>query len=131
MVGLARVERAVTKASVEMTAPTIAKALAEMVLARAKIEAPVGPSGRRGHRPGTLQRSGRASGTRKQGVVRFGGPKVPYAGPVHFGALARPQGGYNLPQPFLYDAADARREAVYARFEAYAQRVLERLVAGG
>jgi hypothetical protein len=96
---------------------------AEIVLFLARNRAPVGP-GRRGHRPGALRRSGRASGTKTAGFVRFGNAQVPYAGPIHFGHRPRSQGGYTLPQPFLYDAADERFDAVYSRFQRHLESVL-------
>lgn len=59
-------------------------------------------------RTGTLRNSIRSSGTKTRGQVRAGSARVPYAGPIHFGWRAR-----NIkPQPFLYDAADQRRDAV-------------------
>ena len=56
-------------------------------------------------RTGKLQASLRVGVTVKSGVVRIGKKAVPYAGPIHFGWPAR----RIKPQPFLYDALDARR----------------------
>lgn len=64
-------------------------------------------------RSGRLQRSVRAAGQVKFGVVRAGFKSVPYAGPIHFGWPIR-----NIrPQPFLYDAKDARRDEVVDIFD--------------
>lgn len=62
---------------------------------------------------GRLRESIRSSGTQKAGVVRAGFARVPYAGPIHFGWRKR-----NIsPQPFLYDAKDARRDEVVRSVE--------------
>jgi len=65
----------------------------------------------------------RTTGTKTGGYVRAGSRKaVPYAGPVHFGWPTRPnpakgwRGGPIRPNPFLYDALDARREQVQDMF---------------
>lgn len=64
-------------------------------------------------RSGQLRSTLRSSGTARTGVVRAGYQRVPYAGVVHFGWPAR-----NIPpQPFLYDAKDARRGQVYDLFQ--------------
>ncbi len=102
---------------------------ARIVLADAQQRVPIGP-GRRGHRPGTLARTGRASGTKKAGFVRYGGGKVPYAGPIHFGHFPRPQGGYTLPNPWLYDAADSRADEVKVRFLEHFAKVVAGLGLG-
>ena len=81
----------------------ISKEGAEIVLAEA---AQIGP-----------RRSGKLLGTLKPGATTKGayvkaGPLV-YARPIHFGWPA-----HNIePQPFLYDAADARRADVIEAFE--------------
>ena len=67
-------------------------------------------------RSGRLAASIRSSATVKSGVVRAGGAKLPYAKPIHFGWPK-----HNIsPQPFLYEALDARRSAV---IDAYVERV--------
>ena len=45
-------------------------------------------------------------------MVRAGRAAVPYAGVIHFGWAAHSI----APQPFLYDAADARADEVLAKF---------------
>ena len=63
-------------------------------------------------RSGRLKSSIRSSGQARQGAILVGSATVPYAGPIHFGWRA-----HNIaPQPFLYDAADARRDEVLERF---------------
>lgn len=65
---------------------------------------------------GALRGSIRAAGQAKGAVVRAGSAKLPYAGVIHFGWAQRSIS----PDPFLYDAADAR----FAEVEAlYLERV--------
>jgi HK97 gp10 family phage protein len=89
------------------TMRTIAKEEAQVVAADAQQRVPV--------RTGALQATIRAGATQSGAYVRAGrGAQVPYAGPIHFGWRAR-----NIaPQPFLYDAADARIEEVFAAYSA-------------
>ena len=63
-------------------------------------------------RSGRLAGNIRSTGQARQGVVRAGGARVRYAGPIHFGWAAR---GIK-PQPFLYDALDDRRSEVVAEY---------------
>lgn len=92
---------------------------ARVVLEAALERVPVGDSSVDPH-PGLLRRSLRASGTLNAGVVRAGGTKVPYAPPIHWGWDSR-----NIaPQPFVYDALDARRIEVLARYEAGVKRIV-------
>ncbi len=88
------------------------KGAADIVLARAQQTAPRGR--------GKLRRTGRTSGTKTAGVMRYGTAAVPYARNHHFGDLDRPQGGFILPNPWAYEAADDRRRQV---FDHYEQRV--------
>ncbi|MET0995457.1 MAG: HK97 gp10 family phage protein [Mycobacterium sp.] len=63
-------------------------------------------------RTGKLVSTDRGSGTQSAAVVRAGGARVPYAGPIHWGWPAR----HIKAQPWLYDAAVAsqqRWEGVY------------------
>lgn len=69
-------------------------------------------------RSGALRETVRGSATKTGGRVRAGYKRVPYAGPIHFGWPAR-----NIrPQPFFYDAVDARRKEVEAAFVDYLKR---------
>jgi hypothetical protein len=62
---------------------------------------------------GRLRQSLRSSGTQRAGVVRAGFASVPYAGPIHFGWAKH----HIRPQPFLYDAKDARHDEVVQSLE--------------
>ncbi len=62
---------------------------------------------------GALAGSVKAKATRTRGYVTAGGKLVPYAGPIHFGWPAR-----NIrPQPFMYDALDARKSEVVGKYQ--------------
>lgn len=64
-------------------------------------------------RSGTLAATLRTAGVATGGRVRAGLGRVPHAGPIHFGWPAR-----NIaPQPFLYDALDARQRQVVDVYE--------------
>lgn len=70
-------------------------------------------------RSGTLRGSIRPGATNRTGLVRAGGARVPWAGPIHFGWARR-----NIePQPFLYDALDERRDEVEDRYREAIQKV--------
>lgn len=64
-------------------------------------------------RSGLLRSTIRASGQAAGAVVRAGYGRVPYAAPIHFGW---PRRGIR-PTPFLYDAADHRRQEVIDLYE--------------
>lgn len=84
---------------------------ANIVLAKAKAMAPVGPTG-------NLRRSGRVEPFAGEARILFGGPDVEYVFPVHSGTVRpRPQGGYSLPNPFLYNALEVSEDAVVSAFE--------------
>jgi hypothetical protein len=73
-------------------------------------------------RSGTLAASIRSSGTQAGGVVRAGRAKVPYANVIHFGWPR-----HNItPQPFLYDAVDARRNEVVESFNKHVKKITKR-----
>ena len=76
---------------------------------------------------GRLLESIRASGTQAAGIVRAGRASIPYAGAIHFGWLAQ---GIE-PNPYLYDAADARVDEVLTRYEEAVDRVLATLNTSG
>lgn len=78
-------------------------------------------------RDGDLAGSIRAGATQRSGVVRAGKAAVPYAGPIHFGWPAR-----NIrPQPFLWDALDQRRDAIFREYEQRLNRVVDRVFSAG
>lgn len=76
----------------------------------------------------TIRAAGQASGV----VVRAGYAVVPYAGPIHFGWPTRPnaakgwRGGPIAPQPFLYDAADNRRDEVIEAYEKHVNGLIRK-----
>jgi hypothetical protein len=73
-------------------------------------------------RSGPLAASVRSSGQARQGVVRAGKAAVPYAAVIHFGYSAR-----NIaPQPFLYDALDARRTEVIATYNSHVNKIIKK-----
>lgn len=106
MAGADRLDRALAKLAVDATDATVAKVAGELVAAAAKPKS----------RSSRVQRTGKVAASRGVARVRFGSPATPWAGPSHFGhgtpGAPRPQGGYMLPNPFLYDALDQRREQV-------------------
>jgi hypothetical protein len=112
--GVDRLQRALLALDADATDRNVHRAAAEVILDRARTLVPSGPTGK-------LKRSGRASGTKQAGVVRYGGTAVPWAAPVHFGhPPPRPQGGFIRPDPFMYRAADQRRDEV---IEVFARRL--------
>lgn len=87
---------------------TINRLLAENVAEEARGRAPVVE--------GTLKGDIRGGGTKTRAYVSVGRKRIPYAGPIHFGWPAR-----NIePNPFLYEAMDARADEVE---KVYAKRV--------
>ena len=79
--------------------------IARMVANEAQGRAPV--------RSGALRASVRGSGTKTRAMVRAGKKRVPYAGPIHFGWAER-----NIsPNPFMYEALDARKGEVIASYQ--------------
>lgn len=88
------------------------KAAATVVSTAAKTAAP--------RRSGRLAGSIRAAGQARQGVVRAGFARIPYAGVIHFGWA-----GHNIePQPFLYDALDDRAAEVVETYETQVNKML-------
>ena len=73
-------------------------------------------------RSGRLMESVRSAGQARQGIVRAGRAKVPYAGVIHFGWAKR-----NIaPQPFLYDALDLRQKEVIAKYENHVKKLINK-----
>jgi hypothetical protein len=73
-------------------------------------------------RSGRLAASVRSSGQARQGIVRAGKAVVPYAGVIHFGWAAR-----NIaPQPYLYNALDARRGEVIATYNGHVNKLIKK-----
>lgn len=72
---------------------------------------------------GTLRADIRTFATKRNAGVRVGRKRLPYVGPVVGGhgapGATRPQGGYVLPNPFIFDAADQRARAVIENYESF------------
>jgi hypothetical protein len=75
-------------------------------------------------RSGRLVKTIRSNPTQRQGRVAIGNGRatggVPYAGPIHFGWPAR----RITPQPFVYDALDARINEVRSNYEKAVDRLI-------
>ena len=77
---------------------------------------------------GRLKNTIRAGGGAASANVRAGLASIRYAGPLHFGhGPPRAQGGYMVPNPFLYDAVDDRREEVLEMYQDRVKRALSKL----
>jgi len=104
--GADRLDRALAKLADDATDARVAKVAGELVMGTAKPKS----------RSSRVQRTGKVSASKGVARVQFGSPATPWAGPSHFGhgspGAPRPQGGWILPNPFLYDALDQRREQV-------------------
>lgn len=74
-------------------------------------------------RSGSLAASGRGNRAVGKAVVTFGGSRVPYAGPIHWGWPAR---GIE-PQPFVTDAAQATQGQWLPLYEADLQRAADKV----
>jgi hypothetical protein len=76
---------------------------------------------------GKLRRSIRPGATTYTGTVRAGGANLPYTKPIHFGWPR-----HNIrPQPFLYEALDARRGEVLLAYERGIAKLCEQANIGG
>lgn len=80
---------------------------------------PVGPTGK-------LKASGRFTGQKRRGVVKFGGKRVPWAAPMHWGWPRRPQGGSNPATEFLYSELQPSRPAIVSVYEVASVEALRR-----
>lgn len=119
--GLNRLVRVLRDLNPELVAELKAgnRELAARVAAEASSKAP--------RRSGELAVSIRAGVTQRSGVVRAGKAKVPYAGPIHFGWPRR-----NItPNPFLWEALDARRTEIEREYLERVTRIVERARAHG
>lgn len=104
--GAEKLAKALQAAADDATDANTHRAAAELVVQAA------GPLSRSSR----VRASGRASATKTAGIARFGTAATPWAAPSHFGDLNRPQGGFMLPNPFLYEGADARADDVLELF---------------
>ncbi|QCR40302.1 hypothetical protein C1N74_07625 [Microbacterium sp. SGAir0570] len=71
---------------------------------------------------GALAGTIRAGRGKTKAVVRAGGARTPYAGVIHYGWPAR---GIS-PQPFLTEALQANRSAVFAALEAGIDELIQK-----
>lgn len=107
----ATLKRADSKLGDEITSAH--KDVADLVATESKPAAPRGATG-------ALAASGRGSGTKTQAVVRYGGARVPYAGPQHFGWAAR-----NIPaKPWVTETAQRTEPQWTERYESAVDHVL-------
>lgn len=122
MAGADRLDKALAKLAEDATDANVAKVAGELVMGTAKPKS----------RSDRVRRTGKVSARRGRARVQFGSPATPWAGPSHFGdgtpGNPRPQGGYMLPNPFLYDAADQRREQV---IDLYLRRTVDAIRTNG
>lgn len=72
-------------------------------------------------RTGRLASNGRASGTQTASIVRYGGARVPYAGPIHYGWPDR----HISPHPWVIDAAQNTQGVWLNRFNSAIHRLVE------
>lgn len=89
--------------------------IAGMVVDRARETAPV--------RTGALVQSVRGSGTARASIVRAGGAKVPYAGPIHWGWPRHNIIG----QPFLTSAASDTESQWIVKYEETVNGLLDKV----
>jgi len=72
---------------------------------------------------GRLSKSIRARASKTRAGVNMGGRLAVYGPPIHFGWRRR-----NIePQPFLYDALDARRHALVGMYQGEVERLVKKL----
>ena len=95
----------------------------EQVLAEALRRVPVGTRTDRHHKSGRLKATIKGSASKVRGTIRAGTKtKAIYAWPIHFGWAAR-----NItPNPFLYEALDARRDEVKEAYEAQIAEIIDK-----
>lgn len=72
---------------------------------------------------GGLVRSIRASGTQTSAIVRAGGARLPYAGPIHYGW---PQRNITA-QPFLLDAQSEKYEDWMQEYTQLVEKALDKI----
>lgn len=101
------------------------KQAAELVAATAKERAPVGTSKYDKH-PGRLRDSIRTGATLYTSTVRSGGALTPYAPPIHWGWGRRSI----RPQPFIYEALDARRAEVFETYDRGIKALVAKTITG-
>lgn len=73
-------------------------------------------------RTGRLAASGRSSGTNTASIVRYGGARVPYAAPIHYGWPAR----HIAPHEWVINAAQNSEPVWLAHFNDTIRQLVER-----
>lgn len=119
--GLARLSRQLKALDQGLDKETtvINRAAAELVAETARTKVP--------RRTGRLGASIRAGATKRTASVRAGGARVPYAPPIHWGWPS-----HNIaPQPFLYEALDARKAEVIYLYEKRIKALVEHAFPNG
>lgn len=116
VVGLSRLRRDLRRVGADMADLKAANAAAgSLVAAESAARAP--------RRTGRMAGSGRASKTVGRASVMFGGARIPYAGPIHYGWPAR---GIEA-NPFITDAAQATESRWLPLYEAELAHVAQSL----
>ena len=75
---------------------------------------------------GALKASGRFTGQKRAGVVRYGRKRIPWARPAHWGWPKRPQGGFNPAPEFLWGKIKPTRPKIVGVYLDAAIAALER-----
>jgi hypothetical protein len=82
----------------------------------------ISAQGKAPRRTGRLAASGHVAGDQGKASVQFGGPQVPYAGPIHWGWKAR-----NIKaNPFLLKATQATEPAWLHAYETHLAALINR-----
>ncbi len=114
--GARQLRRSLRKAGDDLTDLKRAhRDVGNVVLGRARGTAP--------RRSGRLAASQRVGATKTQAIVRAGGARLPYAGPIHWGWPAR---GI-APQPWLVEAAQSTEPIWTKRFEAAIDEIVRKI----
>lgn len=114
--GARQLRRALSRAGDDLADLRDANAQAAAVASRAG-------AARAPRRSGTLAASVRPGATKTQAVIRAGGARVPYAGPIHWGWPAR----HIAPQPFLSEGAQATEPTWLGIYMAAIERIVARV----
>jgi hypothetical protein len=97
--------------------------LSDLTKANKEVAAQVVAAVHAPRRSGALAGSVRGSGTKSGAIVRAGGARLPYAGPIHYGWRAR-----NItPQPFLTDAAHNTEPAWVGTYNHAVDQILAKI----
>lgn len=110
LTGAEQLDRALGRAEEDATDRNVLLAGAALVVARAR--------GRT--RSTRVAGTGRTLARKGLGIARFGSAATPWTPPSHFGHGApgntRPQGGYMIANPFLFEAAAIEEDRVFDLF---------------